>query len=31
LKAIRDEQQKAVFNYGSKDYQNFQIWINFIF
>jgi malate synthase len=25
LKAIRDEQQKAVFNYGSKDYQNFQI------
>jgi len=25
LKSIRDEQAKAVFSYGSKDYQNFQI------
>ena len=25
LRAIREEQEKAVFYYGSKDYQNFQI------
>lgn len=27
LKTIREEQQKAIFYYGSKDHQNFQIWI----